>query len=265
MSISDFWGSPVCDLALSLPPQPSYILWYHSLSNNNEFNVYFRRIRYIPELYDVVVCLPPQPVYLDFRLQHRKQGKSITSMKRARLCKSVSVNGEIFSPSQPLNIHDYAVFMREEHLSEKFMKSIRRRASSPNVDRDDISRALKRFRFRSESEPESDTDAELSSLKTLPENAGGAGDGDIGNEKIGVVSEDLVAIVVGGPPKELAPNGSTSPLTRQPHPLHGMNTMVAPGGSTAPPPKQQRSSDSAAAVKKAAPSNGLCHKCCVVL
>ena len=197
-------------------------------------------------------------------------------MKRARLCKSVSVNGEIFSPSQPLNIHDYAVFMREEHLSEKFIASIRRRASSPNVDGNDISRALKRFRFRSEWEPESDTDAELSSLRTLPENSGGAGEGDIGNEgansdignvqmqmKSGVVSEDMVAIVVG--PRKPAPNGSTSPLTHDPHPLHGMNTAVAPGGSTVPPPKQQRSSDSAAAVKKAAPSNGFCHKCCVVL
>ena len=196
-------------------------------------------------------------------------------MKRARLCKSVSVNGEIFSPSQPLNIHDYAVFMREEHLSEKFIASIRRRASSPNVDSNDISRALKRFRFRSEWEPESDTDAELSSLRTLPENSGGAGEGDIGNEgansdignvqmqrKSGVVSEDMVAIVV-GPPRKPAPNGSTSPLTHDPHPLHGMNTVVAPGGSTALP--QQRSSDSAAAVKKAAPSNGFCHKCCVVL
>ena len=245
----------------------------------------------------MIVFLPPQPVYLDFRLQHKKQGKGISSMKRARLCKSVSVNGEIFSPSQPLNIHDYAVFMREEHLSEKFIASIRRRASSPNVDGNDISRALKRFRFRSEWEPESDTDAELSSLRTLPENSGGAGEGDIGNEgansdignvregvnsaignvqegvnsaignvqtKSGVVSEDMVAIVV-GPPRKPAPNGSTSPLTRQPHPLHGMNTAVAPGGSTAPPPKQQRSSDSAAAVKKAAPSNGFCHKCCVVL
>ena len=169
------------------------------------------------------------------------------------------------SPAK-LNIHDFATFLREQHLSEKFKSSIKRRASTPTIDTYDISCALRHYHFRSESEPDSDTEVDLSeSRKTLteiaPEADGGGGDAAGANsennnpKKSGRGEEVSVAMVTihesaCDDADAAVRNGGVSPLT-PPHPSHGMNTEAAPGGSTV---RRQ----------KLAQRSGLCGMCCVV-
>ena len=189
-----------------------------------------------------------------------RQGKDLSSMRRGKLSKSLSVNGEIVSPAR-LNIHDFATFLREQHLSEKFKSSIKRRASTPNVDTSDISCALKRYHFRSESEPDSDTEVDSSeSRKTLTEIAEAGGDATgVNSENNNTknsgrgeeVSVGMVTIHESACDAEAVRNGGVSLLTHEPQPPHGMNTEAAPGGSTV---QQQKS----------AQRSGLCGMCCIV-
>lgn len=196
----------------------------------------------------------------------------MASVRRSRLCKSVSVNGELV-PTARLNIHDFATFMREQHLSDKFKSSIQRRASSPNIDSFDITSALRRFRFRSDSEPDSDTEFELSeNHNTLTETSPGAGgevlrvnsnNNDTKSGKGGVVSVGMVTLHENvSDAAGSAPNGNVSPLTPELHPLHGMSSGVAPDGTTIQ--QQLNSSSTTASIKKTAQKSGLCGLCCVV-
>ena len=165
------------------------------------------------------------------------------------------------SPAK-LNIHDFATFLREQHLSEKFKGSIKRRASTPNIDTYDISCALRRYHFRSESEPDSDAEADSSECRKTPtpeiapEAGGGAGANSENNNTKNngrgeEVSVAMVTIHESACEAAAVRNGGVSPLTREPHPPHGMNTEAAPGGSTG-----QR--------RKSAQRSGLCGMCCIV-
>ena len=196
----------------------------------------------------------------------------MTGVRRSRLCKSVSVNGELV-PTARLNIHDFATFMREQHLSDKFKSSIQRRASSPNIDSFDITSALRRFRFRSDSEPDSDTEVELSeNHNTLTETSTGVGgevlrvnsnNNDTKSGKRRVASVGMVTLHENvSDAAGSASNGNVSPLTPEPHPLHGMSTGVAPDGTTIQ--QQLNSSSTTASIKKTAQKSGLCGFCCVV-
>lgn len=139
-----------------------------------------------------------QPIYLNFKLRHgtgkdeqldesdSKLGgdETSTAPEKPTLKKVISINGEEVEISPDLlddiNIHDYATFEREQHITSKFMRTIRRKSSDAGpgvpVNKDkpllktpsfkliarDVMRvenvllALKHYSHRSDSEPETD-------------------------------------------------------------------------------------------------------------
>ena len=134
-----------------------------------------------------------QPIYLNLKLRHGT-GKTpdaadvvddagvSTAQERPPLRKVISINGEEVEISDDLNIHDYATFEREQHITSKFMSSIKRKDSDttsteyPSVNADkpmvkkpsfkivarDVMRvenvlsALKHYSHRSDTETETD-------------------------------------------------------------------------------------------------------------
>lgn len=133
-------------------------------------------------LLTVLFCVV-QPIYLNFKLRHgagnadETDGVPSALATKKLLKKVISINGEEVDTSDmdQVNIHDYAQFAQEEHITSKFFSTIRRKTfpdgTKPPLKEqlsfqfvareilraESVLAALKHYSHRSDSESEIET------------------------------------------------------------------------------------------------------------